>query len=161
MNTLKSPSMSIKLWIIRRYQSLLWPWLVIIKLAFWLVWFSLNIACSSFEGWSHWTGMEKESLHKFMWICCSITKSCSTLCGPMDCSTPGFPVLHYLLEFAQTHIHWLGDAIQPSHPVVPFSSNLQSFPASGSFPMSWLFASGGQTIGASASASIIPMNVQG
>ena len=48
--------------------------------------------------------------------CCSITKSCLTLCDPMDCSTPGFPVLHYLLEFAQTHIYWVSDTIQPSHP---------------------------------------------
>ena len=40
---------------------------------------------------------------------------------PMDCSTPGFPVLHYLLEFAQTHVHWVGDAIQPSHPLSPSS----------------------------------------
>ena len=43
--------------------------------------------------------------------------SCPTLCDPMDCSTPGFPVLQYLLEFAQTHIHWVSDAIQPSHPL--------------------------------------------
>ena len=39
------------------------------------------------------------------------------LCDPMDCSTPGFPVLHHLLELAQTHVHWVGDAIQPSHPL--------------------------------------------
>ena len=44
-----------------------------------------------------------------------VTKLCPTLCNPMDCSTPGFPVLHYFPEFAQTHIHWVGDAIQPSH----------------------------------------------
>ena len=50
---------------------------------------------------------------------CSVTQSCPTLCNPMDCSTPGFPVLHYLLEFAQTHIHWVSDAIQPSHPLSP------------------------------------------
>ena len=78
----------------------------------------------------------------------------------MDCSTPGFPVLHYLPEFAQTHVHWVGDAIQPSHPVFPFSSCPQSFPASGSFPMSWLFASGSQSIGSSASVSVLPMNTQ-
>ena len=48
---------------------------------------------------------------------CSVTKSCPTVCDPMDYSTPGFPVLHYLLEFAQTHIHRVGDAIQPSHPL--------------------------------------------
>ena len=47
--------------------------------------------------------------------CCSVTKSCLTLYDPIDCSTLGFPVLHYLLEFAQTHVHWVGDAIQPSH----------------------------------------------
>ena len=47
--------------------------------------------------------------------CCSVTKSYLTFCDPMNCSTLGFPVLHYLLEFAQTHVHWVGDAIQPSH----------------------------------------------
>ena len=49
--------------------------------------------------------------------CCSVTKLCLTLCAPTDCSTPGFPVLHYLPEFAQTHVHWVG-AIQPSHPLL-------------------------------------------
>ena len=53
--------------------------------------------------------------------CCSVTKSYSTLCDPMDCSTPGFPVLNYLPEFAQTH-HSFSDAIQPSHPLSPSSS---------------------------------------
>ena len=47
--------------------------------------------------------------------CCSVAKSCLTLCDPMDCSISGFPVLHCLLEFAQTHVHCFGDAIQPSH----------------------------------------------
>ena len=49
----------------------------------------------------------------------SVAQSCLTLCDPMDCSTPGFPVLHYLLEFAQTHAHWVDDAIQPSLPLSP------------------------------------------
>ena len=66
-------------------------------------------------------------------------------------SMPGFPVLYHLPEFAQTHVHWLSDAIQTSHPIIPFFSCLESFPASGSFPMSWLFSSGGQSIGVSAS----------
>ena len=57
------------------------------------------------------------------------------LSDPMDCSTPGSPVLHHLPVFAQTHVHWVGDAIQPSYPVAPFFSCPQSFPASGSFPM--------------------------
>ena len=47
----------------------------------------------------------------------SVIHSCPTLCDPMDCSTPGFPVLHHLTELAQTHVHWVGDAIQPSHPL--------------------------------------------
>ena len=78
----------------------------------------------------------------------------------MDHSMPGLPVHHQLPEFTQTHIHRVSDAIQTSHPVIPFSSCLQSFPASGSFPMSQLFASGGQSIGVSASASVLPMNTQ-
>ena len=49
---------------------------------------------------------------------CSVAKSCLTLCNPMECSTPGFPVLHYLPESAQIHVHWFGDAIQPSHPLL-------------------------------------------
>ena len=77
----------------------------------------------------------------------------------MDCNTPGFPVLHYLPKFAQTHVHCVNDAIQPS--ITPFSSCLPSFPASGSFPMSQLFPSGGWCIGVSASASVLPMNIQG
>ena len=68
--------------------------------------------------------------------------------------TPGFPVLHHLPEFTQTHVHRVSDAIQPSHPLSspsPPAFNLS--PASGSFPMSQLFASGGQRTGVSASAS--------
>jgi len=52
----------------------------------------------------------------------SVTQSCPTLCNPMNCSTPGLPVHHQLPEFTQTHVHWVGDAIQPSHPLSsPFS----------------------------------------
>ena len=165
--------------------------------------------------------------------CFVVQSLCLTLCNPMDRSTPNFPVLNYLLAYAQTqasqvvqrlkhlpsmqeswvrslgwedplekeiathssilawkphgqrslvgytprgskesdtterlhflahtHVHWVGAAIQPSHPLsTPFSSSSQSFPESGSFPMSWLFSSGGQSIGASASASALPMNI--
>ena len=83
------------------------------------------------------------------------------LCNPIDCSIPAFPVLHYLLQLSQAHVHWVGDAIQPSRPLIIFSSCLQPFPASGSFPMSWLFPSGGQSIGASALASVLTMSIQG
>ena len=84
-----------------------------------------------------------------------VTQSCPTLCNPMDCSTPGLPVHHPLPELAQTHVHRDSDAIQPSHPL-----SYSSPPASGSFPMSKFFASGGQNIGVSASASVLPMNIQ-
>jgi len=94
--------------------------------------------------------------------CCSVSKSCPTPCDHRDYSPPGFPVLHRLPEFVQTHVHWVSDAIQPSHPLspTPFPSCPQSFPASGSFLMNDLFGSGGQSIGASASASVLPMNIQ-
>ena len=82
------------------------------------------------------------------------------LCNPMDCSTPGLPVLHCLPELAQTHVHQVGDAIQSSHPLLPLGLLPQCFPASGSFPVSWLFTSGGQSIGASVSVSAFLMNIQ-
>ena len=53
--------------------------------------------------------------------CCSVTQPRLSLCNPMDCSMPVFPVLHHLLEFAQTHIHWITDVIQPSSPLLPLS----------------------------------------
>ena len=94
------------------------------------------------------------------YACCSVAQSWLTLCNPMDCSSPGFPVLHHLPELAQTHVHRVRDAIQPSHSLTPSSvSALKSFPASGPFLMSQIFASGGQSIGAS--ASVLPMNIQG
>ena len=74
---------------------------------------------------------------------------------------PGRPVYHQLPESTQTHVHWVGDAIQPSHPLLsPSPPALNPSPASGSFPMSQLFASGVQSIGVSASASVLPMNTQ-
>ena len=95
----------------------------------------------------------------WLWLC-SVAKSCPTLCEPMNCSTPGFSVLYYLLEFVQTHVYWVSDAIQPSHPLSPpslLSLNLSQH--QGLF-QSWLFTSGGQSIEASASASVLPMNIQ-
>ena len=77
----------------------------------------------------------------------SVTQSCLTLCNSMNRSTPGLPVHHQLPEFTQTHVHWVGDAIQPSHPLCPLLLLPSIFPASGSFQMSQLFASDGQSIG--------------
>ena len=84
----------------------------------------------------------------------SVAQLCPALCNPMDCSTPGLLLHHQLLEFTQTHVHWVGDAIKPSRPL-SFSFCLQSFPTSGSFQMSQLFASGGQSTVVSASTSVL------
>ena len=86
----------------------------------------------------------------------SVTQSCPTLCSPMNCSSPGLPVHHQLPELCPLS-WWCHPTISSS--VIPFS-HLQSFPVSGSFQMSQLFASGGQRIGVSASTSVLPMNIQ-
>ena len=78
----------------------------------------------------------------------------------MDCSMPGFPVLHYLLEFAQIHVHWVSDAIQLSYPLLPPSPSALSLSHHLSLPVSQQFTSVSQIIGASVSASVLPMNVQ-
>ena len=79
----------------------------------------------------------------------------------MDCSTPGLPVYHQFTEPTQTHVHWVGDAIQPSHPLSsPSPPTFNLSPASGSFQMSQFFASGGQSIAVLASTSVLPMNTQ-
>ena len=87
--------------------------------------------------------------------CSSVAKSCLTFCTPVECSMPGFPVLPDISEFAQTHVHWVCDAIQPSHPLSP--------PSPPAFNLSqhqvilpWVDSvSGGQSIGSS--ASVLPM----
>ena len=94
------------------------------------------------------------------WKFSLVPQSCLTLCDSVDCSKPGFPVHHQLWELAQTHVHQVGDAINHFILCHPFSSCLQSFPASGSFQISQFFTSGGQSIGVSASASVLPMNIQ-
>ena len=67
--------------------------------------------------------------HLTLCSCCSVAQSCPTVCDPMDCSTPGFPVLHHLLEFARTHVHRVGDTIQPSHPCRPLLLLPSIFPS--------------------------------
>ena len=75
----------------------------------------------------------------------SVAQSCPTLCDPMNCSTPGLPVHHQLPEFTQTHIPWVSDAIQPSHPLSSPSPPAPNPSQHQSFPMSQLFAWGGQS----------------
>ena len=90
---------------------------------------------SELPGWSSWLndGVWRPSTHEMQShegemtevvsprlefiFCCSVARSRLTLCDPMDCSTPGFPVLYHLPELAQIHVHWVGDAIQPSCPL--------------------------------------------
>ena len=89
----------------------------------------------------------------------SVTQSCPTLCNPMNHSTPGLPVHHQLPEFTQTHVHRIGDAIQPSHPLSSPSPPAPNPSQHQPFPMSQLFTWGGQSVGVSASASVLPMLV--
>ena len=95
-------------------------------------------------------------------FCClisAVAQLCLTLCNPMDCSTPGFPVRQLLICSNSSALSWwCYPTISPS--VIPFSSCLQSFPASGSFSMSRFFTPNSQSIGASASASVLPVNIQ-
>ena len=87
----------------------------------------------------------------------SVAQSCPTLCDPMNRSTPGLAVYHQLPEFTQTHVHWVSDTIQPSHPLL---SPPPPAPNPSKQPGLFLFTWGGQSIGDSASASVIPMNTQ-
>ena len=110
-----------------------------------------RVQCSSLPWWR----VVLESV-QFSWV----THSCPTLCYPIDCSTPGFPDYHQLLELDQTHVHRVSDAIQPSHP--RSSPSLPTFNLSqhqGLFQWEF-FASCGQSIGVSASSSVPPTNTQ-
>ena len=78
----------------------------------------------------------------------------------MDCSVPGFPVHHQLLGLSQTHVHWVGDAIQLSIPLSSPSPPAFNLSQHQGLPVSQFFTSGGQSIGVSASASVLPMNIQ-
>ena len=126
---------------------------------------------SPFQEWPSWLSYVNSSSSVVLYLSslfmsfvaqfCSVIQSCLTLCDPMDCSTPGFPVRHQLQELARTQCpssRWCHPTISSS--VVPFSFCLQSFPTSRYFPVSQFFTSGGQSIGASASASVLPMNIQ-
>ena len=90
----------------------------------------------------------------------SVTQSCPSICDPMDCSMPGLPVHRQLPKLTQTHIHRVGNAIQPSHSLSSASPSTSIFPIISVFSKEsgQFFASGGQSIGAS--ASVFPMNIQ-
>ena len=130
----------------------------------WSFLYFLEVYISIFHFGHHFFKYSSGSFSKFspflvfpLCIRCSVTQSCPTLCDSIDWSMPGFPVPHHPPEFAQTHVLWIGDFIQPSYPMLPFSSCPESFPASGSFLISHLFISGGPSIVASASASVLSL----
>ena len=103
--------------------------------------------------------IQRTIIFKTFFGCCSVSQVCPTLCDPMDCSTPGSPVFHYLPEFVQTHVHWASDATQPSHLLLPASPPVLN--------LSWhqgLFqwvSSSHQVPIVSGSASVLPVNIQG
>ena len=84
---------------------------------------------SAITGQQQWALQCKDSLGFSGSCCCSVAQSCPTLCNPMDCSTPGLPVHHQLLEHVQTHVHRVSDAIQPSHRLSPPSPPAFIFPS--------------------------------
>ena len=97
----------------------------------------------------------------WLYCCSSFTKSCLTLWNPMNCSMPVFLVLHYLPEFAQTLVYWVSDAIQPSHPLLlPSSLALNLAHHQGLFQWVGSLHHVAKIIGASASAPVLPMNIQ-
>ena len=92
----------------------------------WLCWYGTSeyigltvIRFRGHEGGSLW----------WDFCCCSVIQSCPSLWNPMDCSTPGFPVLHHLLELAQSHVRWVGDAVQLSCPLLSRSPPSSIFPS--------------------------------
>ena len=108
--------------------------------------------------WQHITSLSTHRSPPPIKYCCSVTKLCLILCGPMDYSMPGFSVFHYLPVCSNSCPLTQWCLTISSSPAL-FSFCLQSFPTLRTFPMSWFFTSGDQIIGASASASVLPMNI--
>ena len=107
--------------------------------------------------WSQWMDAGFSAINLSL---SSVAQLCLTPCDPMDCSMPSFPVHHQLLELAQTHVHWVSDAIQPSHPLSsPFPPTFNLSQHNGLFK--WVRSSHQvASVEASASASVLSMNIQ-
>ena len=117
-----------------------------------------SFLCPGHQG--SWTSVPPEAIKSFLLYCycCSVAQSRPALCDPMDWSMPGLPVSRHLLKSAQVHVHCIGDAFQPSHPLT-HSSALSLSQHQGLFQSAG--SSDDQNTGASASASVLPMNIQG
>ena len=127
-----------------------------------IIWFT-NYFCNFislkllFQWW--FSGGERTTTYSVQFS--SVAQSCLTLCDPMNHSTPGLPVHHQLLEFTQTHVHWVSDAIQPSHPLSSPSPPAPN-PSQHQNPFQWVSSAwGGQSTGVSALASFLPKKSQG
>ena len=123
---------------------------------------------SSILAWKiPWTevpgGLQSMWIRVGHWLKISSVQSLSRvrLCDPMNHRMPGLPVHRHLPEFTQTHVHWVSDAIQPSHPLSSPSPPAPNPSQHQSFPMSQLFAWGGQSTGVSALASVLPKKSKG
>ena len=101
------------------------------------------------------------SMDSVLSCCCSVAQSFLTFCDPMDCSTPGLPVPHHLLKFAQVHVHCIGDAIQPSLPLMPSSPSALNLSQHQRLFSELAVHINDQNTGVSASASVLPMSIQG
>ena len=131
------------------FSIFLWSWCLIVFLEV------MNSHFVFSEGifWS------EEVLTETATLCCLVAESCLTLWSPVDCGTSGSSVFHYLPEFDQIHVHWVDDAIKLFHPMPPsspFVFNLSKHQSLFQWP---LFPSAGQSIGASTSTLVLPMNV--
>ena len=118
---------------------------------------NLSVECVIYIKYKNWSAIRTQ-VHLITVQFSSVAQSCLTLSDPMDCSMPGFPVHHQLYSNSCPSCRWCHPTI--SFSVVHFCSYPQYFPASGSFPMCQFFESGGQSIGVSPSASVLPTNIQ-
>ena len=115
-------------------------------------------SCNAGRLFTIWATMEAGNMKSVQFS--SATQSWPTLCHPMDCSMSSVPIYHQLLEFTQTHVHWVSDAIQPSHPLLSPSLPPSIFPSIRVFTNeSAVHIRCPQSIGAS--VSVLPMNIQG
>ena len=101
-------------------------------------------------------------LHSNLYLLCQVSsaQSCPALCNPMDCSTPGFPVHHQVPELAQTHAHWVCDAMQPSHSLLSPSPPTVNLSQLQGLSKEWALHIRWPKFGVSGSASVLPMNIQ-